>query len=68
MSGFIVGGLPVAIIGILTVIGSLLGQSYVDTLFTSNAGRIALLAAGVLEGIGILLIKRILKIEVWGIT
>lgn len=64
MSGFIVGGLPVVIIGILTLIGTLLGQSYVDTLFTTNAGRVALLAAGVLEGIGILLIKRILKIEV----
>ncbi|MDI6858751.1 MAG: type II secretion system F family protein [Dehalococcoidia bacterium] len=64
MSGYIVGGLPVAIIGILTLVGSMMGESYVASLFTTNAGRIALVAAGVLEGMGILLIRRILKIEV----
>jgi tight adherence protein B len=64
MSGYIVGGLPVAIIGILTLFGALMGKSYVESLFTTNAGRLALVAAGVLEGVGILLIRRILKIEV----
>ena len=64
MSGYVVGGLPIAIIGILTVLGTMMGESYVATLFTTNAGRIALLAAGMLEGIGILIIRKILAIDV----
>jgi tight adherence protein B len=64
MSGFIVGGLPVAIIGILTLLAAVTGQNYMEILFTTNSGRIALLAAATLEGVGIMLIRRIVKIEV----
>jgi tight adherence protein B len=64
MSGYVVGGLPVAIIVLLLALGTLTGQGYVDVLFTTNAGRIVLLAAGVMEGLGIMLIRRIVKIEV----
>jgi Flp pilus assembly protein TadB len=35
-----------------------------EILFTTNSGRIALLAAATLEGVGIMLIRRIVKIEV----
>jgi tight adherence protein B len=64
MSGYIVGGLPIAIIGILTLLGGFLGENYMAVMFTSNAGRVALVAAGILEGVGIMLIRRILAIEV----
>lgn len=64
MSGFIVGGLPVAIMGILTLLATVTGQNYMEILFTTNSGRIALLAAVTLEGVGIMLIRRIVKIEV----
>jgi tight adherence protein B len=64
MSGFVVGGLPVAIIVLLFALGTLTGQSYVDVLFTTNAGRIVLLVAAGMEGLGIMLIRRIVKIEV----
>jgi tight adherence protein B len=64
MSGYIVGGLPVVIIGILLILGQMMGDTYMETLFTTNAGRVALLAACVLEGIGALIIRKILAIEV----
>jgi tight adherence protein B len=64
MAGFIVGGLPVAIIGILTLLAAVTGENYMEILFTTNSGRIALLAAATLEGVGIMLIRRISKIEV----
>ena len=64
MSGYIVGGLPIVIIGILLVIGQLMGDTYMQTLFTEPAGRIALVAAALLEGLGILIIRKILAIEV----
>jgi tight adherence protein B len=64
MSGYVVGGLPVVIIGILTIVGTLMGDNYMETLFTTNAGRVALVAAGILEGMGIMIIRRILAIEV----
>ena len=64
MSGFVVGGLPVAIIVLLFALGTFTGQSYVDVLFTTNAGRIVLLVAAGMEGLGIMLIRRIVKIDV----
>ncbi len=64
LSGFIVGGLPVAIIGVLFLLGNVTGRNYTEVLFTTNTGRIALLSAVALEGMGIMLIRRIVKIEV----
>jgi tight adherence protein B len=64
MSGFIVGGLPVVIIGILLLVGQLTGDTYMQTLFTENAGRVALVGAVLLEGLGIMIIRKILNIEV----
>jgi tight adherence protein B len=64
MSGYIVGGLPIVIIGALLLIGQLLGDTYMQTLFTEPAGRIALVAAGMLEGLGIMIIRKILAIDV----
>jgi tight adherence protein B len=64
LSGYVVGGLPIVIIGILLLLGKMMGDTYIQTLFTTNGGRIALLGASVLEGIGILIIRRILAIEV----
>ncbi len=64
MSGYIVGGLPVAIIGILLLIGQMTGDTYMMTLFTTTGGRVALMAAVLLEGLGIMIIRKILAIEV----
>jgi tight adherence protein B len=64
LSGFIVGGLPVAIIGVLFLLGSVTGRNYTEVLFTTNTGRIALLSAAGMEGMGIMLIRRIVNIEV----
>ena len=64
MSGFVVGGLPVAIMGVLFGMGTLTGQNYMEALFTTNPGRIALLVAVALEGMGMMVIQRIVKIEV----
>jgi tight adherence protein B len=64
MSGYIVGGLPIAIIGVLLVLGQLTGDTYVQTLFTTNPGRVALLAAAGLEFTGAMIIRKILAIEV----
>jgi len=64
MSGYVVGGLPVVIIGILLVLGQLMGDTYMQTLFTETAGRVALVAAMLLEGLGVLIIRKILAIEV----
>jgi len=64
LSGYIVGGLPIAIIGVLFLLGQFTGDTYVGTLFTTNAGRIALIAASIMEGIGILIIRKILNIEI----
>jgi tight adherence protein B len=64
LSGFIVGGLPVAIIGVLFLLGSVTGRNYTEVLFTTNTGRIALLVAVGMEGMGIMLIRRIVNIEV----
>jgi len=64
MSGYVVGGLPIFIILILLGLGRLTGDTYISTLFTTNGGRIALLIASVMEGMGIMIIRRILDIEV----
>jgi tight adherence protein B len=64
MSGYVVGGLPIAIIGLLLFMGQMTGDTYIATLFTSNVGRIALLSAALLEGMGIMIIREILDIEV----
>jgi len=64
MSGYIVGGLPIVIVGILLIMGQLMGDTYMQTLFTETGGRIALVAATLLEGLGILIIRKILAIEV----
>jgi len=64
MSGYVVGGLPIAIIALLLVMGQMTGNTYIATLFTSNAGRVALIGAALLEGMGIMIIRKILDIEV----
>jgi len=64
MSGYIVGGLPIAIMVLLTLLAPLTGQNYMEPLFTTNWGRIMLLVASSSEALGILLISRIVKIEV----
>ncbi|MGD0766308.1 MAG: type II secretion system F family protein [Dehalococcoidia bacterium] len=64
MSGYVVGGLPIVIIGILLILGKMMGDTYIATLFTTNSGRLALVAASIMEGMGILIIRRILNIEV----
>ena len=64
MSGYVVGGLPIAIIALLLVMGQMTGNTYIATLFTSNAGRVALIGAATLEGMGIMIIRKILDIEV----
>ena len=64
MSGYIVGGLPIVIIGILLVLGRMMGDTYMETLFTEPGGRIALVGAALLEGVGIMIIRKILAIEV----
>ena len=64
MSGYIVGGLPIFIIGILLLMGKMMGDPYMETMFTTTAGRVALMGAVLLEGIGIMIIRKILAIEV----
>jgi tight adherence protein B len=64
MSGYIVGGLPIVIIGILLLMGRVMGDTYMQTLFTTNPGRVALLSGCALEGVGIMIIRKILAIEV----
>ena len=64
MSGYIVGGLPIFVIGILLVMGQMTGDTYMKSLFTEPAGRVALIGAGFLEGVGIMIIRKILAIEV----
>jgi tight adherence protein B len=59
-TGYILGGLPLAIMGVLSLVAS----GYMAPLFTTIAGQVTLAAAGMMELIGILLIQRILAIEV----
>ena len=60
LTGMIIGCLPIAI-GILFQIMS---PGYINPLFTTMIGKVMIVAAVVLETIGILVIQRILKIEV----
>ncbi len=64
MSGYVVGGLPIFIIGILLLMGQVTGDSYMKTLFTEPAGRVLLIGAGFMEGVGIMIIRKILAIEI----
>ena len=60
MTGYVLGGLPFAVMGMLFLVAS----DYMSPLFTTLAGQVLLVGAGLLELIGILLIRRILAIEV----
>jgi tight adherence protein B len=60
LTGFIVGGLPFAMMGLFSVLNPL----YMMPLFTETVGNLMLIAAGGLELFGILVIKKILQIEV----
>ncbi len=60
MTGFIIGGMPVFIAGIVSV----LNPNYMDPLLTTTPGYIMLGGAVLLEAFGIMVIKKILAIEV----
>ena len=60
LTGFIVGGLPFAMMALFSVIN----PQYMMPLFTEPAGNAMLIGAGFLELFGILVIKKILAIEV----
>ncbi len=60
LTGFIIGGLPFAMVGLFSVIN----PDYMSPLFTETAGQVMLVIAGMLELFGILLIRKILAIEV----
>ena len=60
MTGYILGALPIAIMFLLFLVS----RDYITPLFTTVAGQVLLVGAGIMEFIGILLIRRILAIEV----
>lgn len=60
MTGIIIGGLPIGI-GLLFLV---INPEYMSILFTDPVGRMILLAAAVLEGLGIVATRRIMAIEV----
>jgi tight adherence protein B len=60
MTGYILGALPIVIMGILFLVAG----DYMTPLFTTVAGLVILVGAGMMEFIGMLLIRRILAIEV----
>jgi tight adherence protein B len=60
MTGFIIGGLPIALLGIFSVVS----PGYTSPLFTETIGNLLLVGAAVMEFIGVVIIKRILAIEV----
>jgi tight adherence protein B len=60
MTGYVLAALPIAIAGILFLVAG----DYMMPLFTTVAGQVLLVAAGTIELIGALVIKRILAIEV----
>jgi tight adherence protein B len=60
MTGYVLVGLPVAIAGILMLIA----PDYMGTMFSTTAGLVMLVLAGVWELIGILLMRRILAIDI----
>lgn len=59
-SGYILGAMPVAVLGIVT----LLNPDYVEPLVTTTMGRVIVSVAGVMELIGFFVIRRIVSIEV----
>ena len=60
LTGFIIGGLPFVIAGAFTLIS----PGYLSPLLHENVGHIMLMGAGILEFIGVMVIKKILMIEV----
>src|SRR3970282_683340 len=60
MTGIIIGGLPIG----MGALFMLINPDYMGLLFTTTAGRIMLLAAVGLGGVGATTMKRILAIEV----
>jgi tight adherence protein B len=60
MTGYILGALPLVIMGLL----SLIANEYMTPLFTTVPGMVLLIGAGVMELMGLLIIRRILAIEV----
>ncbi len=60
MTGIVIGGLPVGML----LLFLLISPEYVGLLFTTNAGRVMLLAAVVLEFLGAFSMKRLLAIDV----
>jgi tight adherence protein B len=60
LTGYILGVLPIAVMGLLFLVA----REYMSPLFTTLAGQVLLVGAGLLELMGILLIRRILAIEV----
>lgn len=60
LSSLIVGLMPVGLLAIMLA----LSPTFVMPLFTTSAGHVFLVAAGVLEIIGFVLLRRIVKIEV----
>jgi tight adherence protein B len=60
LTGYIIGGLPIA----MGVAFTFINPSYITPLFTTNAGHVLLMGAVVLEFFGVMLIRKILAIEV----
>jgi tight adherence protein B len=60
MTGFIIGGLPI-FVGLM-MFG--VNPGYMLPLFTETAGRVMLLIAAGMEGLGIVLIRSMLNFEV----
>jgi len=60
VTGYVLGALPIALMCFLFVIA----HDYMTPLFTTLGGQVLLVGAGIMEFIGMLLIRRILAIEV----
>ena len=58
-SGWVIGGLPVFLLAYL----SLSAPDYVSVFFTTSIGRVALVLAAILEGIGFFIINRLVDIK-----
>jgi tight adherence protein B len=60
LTGYVIGGIPIG----LLVVFNLISPDFAQLLFTDSWGRMMLLAAGVMEGLGFFVISRIVNIEV----
>ncbi len=60
LTGMVVGGLPIVVGGLFLIVS----PDYIMLLFTENVGRMLLVAAVVMELIGMFIMNRILAIEV----